>query len=154
MAKQSGDAILLIGGTGKIASRIAPLLSSNGNNILIASRSGASPQLPNCQGVKFDWFDSTTFTSPFESASISAAFLIHPTTLYPLSIMKPFIDLAISNGVRRFVLLGSSIIDVGQEVLMGKVSEYIISQNVDYAVLRPSWFMGMFSKHPRYYKLT
>lgn len=145
MSQEPKNTILLLGGTGKVASRIAPLLSSNGNQVLVASRSGASPQLANSRGVKFDWFDPSTFPSAFEISPVAAVFLVTPTTLYPLSIMKPFIDLAISEGVKRFVLLSSSLNDIGDEALMGKVSEYLVSLNVDYAILRPSWFMGNYS---------
>ncbi|PVH69616.1 NAD(P)-binding protein [Cadophora sp. DSE1049] len=146
MAKASGDVILLLGGTGKVASRITPMLSSNGNRVLIASRSGASPPLSNASGVKFDWFDSATHASPFEIASVSGIFLIPPPTLNALPIMKPFIDLAISKGVERFVLLSATCIDLGDDILMGKVSEYVLSLKVDYAILRPTWFMENFSE--------
>lgn len=145
MMQESKEAVLLLGGTGKTASRIASLLSSNGNQVLVASRSGSSPQLANTQGIKFDWFDPSTFPSLFEATSITAVFMIPPTTpttLYPLPIMKPFIDLAVTKGVKRFVLLSSTMIDTGDEGLMGKVAEYVMSLNVEYAVLRPSWFMG------------
>ena len=141
MSQQSGDAILLLGGTGKVASRIVPLLTSNGNQVLVASRSGISPHLANVQGIKFDWLDSTTFPTAFEDNSVAAVFMIPPITLYPLPVMKPFIDLAISKGAKRFVLLSSSAVESGDPYLMGKVSEYVFSLDVEYAILRPSWFM-------------
>jgi len=74
----SSGAIPLTGGTGKISSRILPLLSSNGNNVLVASRTGKFPPLPNTVGVKFDWLDSTTYLNPFSHSPISAIFLIAP----------------------------------------------------------------------------
>lgn len=143
MSQQLRSTVLLIGGTGKVASRVAPLLSANGNQVLVASRSGTSPQLANTQGIKFDWLDSATFATPFDNNSVTSVFMICPTTLYPLPVMKPFIELAISKGVKRFVLLASTAIAPGDEIMMGKVAEYIISLNVEYAILRPSWFMGM-----------
>lgn len=56
--------------------------------------------------------------------------------------MKTFIDLAMQKGVKRFVLLSASLLDVGDGPMMGKVSKYVTSLNVEYAILRPTWFMG------------
>lgn len=135
--------VLLLGGTGKVASRIAPLLSSNGYPISLASRSGTSPSsLPSCQGVKFNWDDAATYTSPFSNASISAVFLVSPTTVNPFPPMKKFIDIAVKKGVRRLVLLSASLVDIGDGPLMAEVSEYIAGLGVEYAILRPTWFMG------------
>lgn len=58
--------------------------------------------------------------------------------------MKEFIDLSILKGVKRLVLISGSLVDVGDGPMMARVSKYITSLGVEYAVLRPSWFMGMF----------
>jgi festuclavine dehydrogenase len=142
MPTTSNNTVLLLGGTGKISSRIAPLLSSSDHSVLVASRSGNSPSLPHCQGVKFDWFDTTTYTRPFENKAISAAFLVAPPIMDCFPPMKTFIDLAMQKGVKRFVLLGASLLDAGDGPMMGKVSKYVTSLNVEYAILRPTWFMG------------
>lgn len=55
--------------------------------------------------------------------------------------MKPFIDLAIDKGVKRFVFISAGIIDVGGPSV-GKVHEYLVNSGVDYCVVRPSWFFG------------
>jgi hypothetical protein len=57
--------------------------------------------------------------------------------------MKAFINLATEKGVRRFVLLSASLLDVGDGPIMAQVSQYIASLGVEWAVLRPSWVMGM-----------
>jgi festuclavine dehydrogenase len=143
----SKDAILLLGGTGKVSSRIAPLLSENGNSILLASRSGNALSLPNCAGVKFDWFDQSSYANPFSTGSkISAIFLVGPSCVDQLPHMKIFIDLAISKGVKRLVFLSGSCFEVGDGPMMGEVSEYLASLNMDYAILRPTWFMENFSE--------
>jgi festuclavine dehydrogenase len=139
----SKGAILLTGGTGKVSSRIAPLLSSNGNDVLIASRSGRFPSLPNTTGVVFDWLDSSTYTNALSHSQVKAVFLIAPPIMNCLPPMKAFIDLAVEKGVRRFVLLSASLLDVGDGPMMGQVSKYISSFGVEWAVLRPTWFMGM-----------
>ena len=138
-------AVLLLGGTGKISSRIAPLLSSANYSVLQASRSGtASAPSPTCTGVKFDWFDESTYENPFLSSPISAAFLVAPPVLDALPLVKKFIELAREKGVNRFVLLSASILEVGDGPAMGDISKYIVNAGVEYAILRPTWFMGMF----------
>jgi festuclavine dehydrogenase len=138
--------IVLTGGTGKVSSRIAPLLSAHGNTTLVASRSGTTPSLPCCQGVKFDWLDSTSYTAPFEHGPVSAIFLVAPPIMECFPPMKMFIDLAIGKGTKRFVLLSVSVPDVGDGPIMGQVANYIISLNVEYAILKPTWFMENFSE--------
>ncbi|CAG8949661.1 hypothetical protein HYFRA_00003979 [Hymenoscyphus fraxineus] len=141
--------ILLLGGTGKISSRIAPLLSEANYSVLQASRSGkASPNIPNCTGVKFDWDDEKTYDSPFSSGSnkISAVFLVAPPFIDALPPMKSFIERAKSHGVSRFVLLSASILEVGDGPAMGEVAGYVKGLGTEWAVLRPSWFMEDFSE--------
>ena len=63
--------------------------------------------------------------------------------------MQTFVDLAVEKGVKRFVLLSASLLDVGDGPMMSKVSGYLsFLPGVEWAVLRPSWFMGSFSNRP------
>ncbi|CZR54317.1 related to nucleoside-diphosphate-sugar epimerase family protein [Phialocephala subalpina] len=138
--------MLLTGGTGKVSSRIAPLLSANGNDVLLASRSGSSPSFPKCKGVKFDWLDAGTHNKPFENASISAVFLVAPPVLDCVPVMKNFINLAVNNGVKRFVLLSASVLEEGDGPIMAQVSDYVKNLGVEYAILQPTWFMENLSE--------
>jgi festuclavine dehydrogenase len=138
--------ILLTGGTGKISYRLAPLLSTHGYITLVASRSGTTPSVPQCKGVKFDWLDSSTFNELFEYGPILAIFLIAPPIMDCLPPMKEFIDLAVRQGTKRFVLLSASLIEAGDGPMMGQVAKYIISLEMEYAILRPTWFMENFSE--------
>lgn len=143
----TNKAILLLGGTGKIASRLAPLLSKNGNVIILASRSDNAPALPDCHGVHFDWFDETTYKNPFKITTIiSAVFLVAPSIVDQLPVMQIFIKLAISHGVRRFVLLSGSVLPAGDGPMMAAVSHYLMTLKVDSTILRPTWFMENFSE--------
>lgn len=145
--------ILLLGGTGKVSSRIAPLLSSNGYSILLASRSGKAPSLPNCYGIKFDWSDESTYSNPFTAGSISTIFIVAPPVVDQLPLAKSFIDLAISKGVKRFVLLSATVFSDGSGPMMGAISKYIVSLGVEYAILCPSWFMENFSELGHFYTI-
>ncbi|KAJ7698663.1 hypothetical protein B0H17DRAFT_1196762 [Mycena rosella] len=99
--------ILLIGGTGKSATPLVNLLLQANQPLLLTTRSGNIPAP--FKGVRFDWLDSSTSTPPFKLDA---------------NIDRVFVDLAISRGVKRFVLLS-----VGM---------------VEYCALRPSWFFENF----------
>ena len=136
--------ILLTGGTGKTSSRIAPRLKQQGTPCIMASRSGSAPD--GFTGCRFDWLDESTFDSPFKLASdIAAVYMVAPVAEDHLAAMKPITDFAISKGVKRFVLLTSSAVEVGGPAY-GKVHEYLVQKGVDYGVLRPTWFMGMYGR--------
>ena len=134
--------ILITGGTGKTGIKLAHLLNKAGHPILLASRKGQVPHP--FKGVKFDWLDPSTFTIPFDvDPAIDRVYVVGPVGLLDmLPHVKPFIDLAVTKGVKRFVVLGASPFPKGGPVA-GKVQEYLEEIGVEYAVLRPTWFMGM-----------
>ncbi|EPE36143.1 NAD(P)-binding Rossmann-fold containing protein [Glarea lozoyensis ATCC 20868] len=139
--------ILLLGGTGKVASRIAKRLSEANYSVLQASRSGKSTaSYQNCSGVKFDWSDESTYDLPFYGPAIAAVFIVSPPVLNNLEPSKKFIEIARKKGVNRFVLLSASLLEVGDGPAMAQVSKYIAELGVDYAILRSTWFMENFSE--------
>ncbi|KAF4616722.1 hypothetical protein D9613_008440 [Agrocybe pediades] len=141
---------LITGGTGKTGSILARLLHAAGKPFLIASRTGKAPEP--FKAVKFDWFDATTFEDPFKlSADVDRVYLIIPLVLDPLPVMKPFIDLAVSKGVKRFIFMSTSSTNAGDE-LHGKVHQYLLDIGVGYGVLRPTGFMENFGQHPWFVK--
>ncbi|KAK0189538.1 hypothetical protein F5146DRAFT_1138937 [Armillaria mellea] len=126
------------------ATRIARLLQDANQPVLLTSRKGVVPEP--FKGVKFDWLDPSTFESVFTAdPNIDRVYLVTPAgSTDPLPHVKPFIDLAVQKGVKRFVLLSASALEPGQPP-MGKVHEYLLLLKVDYAVIRPSWFFENFS---------
>jgi festuclavine dehydrogenase len=105
--------------------------------------------------VRFDWKDPKTFTTPFEHAQaqrqpITAVYLVAPTGEQDVTDGElTFISLAADRGVKRFVLLGSSMVPEGGP-FMGQVHKRLREMHgVEWAVLRPSWFMGKPSEHHR-----
>jgi len=135
--------ILVTGGTGKTGLILSRLLREANQSVLIASRSGTA--ISPYKAVKFDWFDDKTFENPFKADSnIDRVYLVVPSVYDQLTVVKPFIDLAISKGVKRFVLLSVSQTEIGSPPT-GKIHEYLLDIKVDYAVLRPTWFMQNFS---------
>lgn len=97
--------------------------------------------------IRFDWSDESTFQNPFEyefpgNAKISAVYLVAPGIPDPAPPMNAFIDYAVKDhGVKRFVLIGGSTNEPGGRYI-GKVWQHLIDQKLEYAVLRPTWFMG------------
>lgn len=144
----SNMAVFLTGGTGKTSIRIAPLLQDANIPFVLGSRRGASAAPSGTDAVKFDWLDDSTFPNPFEhkfptGKTISAVYLIAPEVEEPAPSMNAFVDYAIKeHGVKRFVLLGGTSAKPGGRHV-GKVWQHLLDIGVDYAVLNPSWFMGM-----------
>lgn len=96
-------------------------------------------------GCWFDWLESTTFDPPFEkSQNITSVLLTAPRVLDVFPPMKAFIDFTRKSGVKRFVLLSASVFGAGR-LAMGQVHQYLLDLKVEYAVLRPRWFMGMWA---------
>lgn len=129
---------LLTGGTGKTATCVADFLEEAKIPCISASRSGET---------KFDYTDSSTYENPFKHGSISAVYLVAPGVPDPVPPMSDFIDLTVKKGVKRFVLIGGGTIEKGGHYI-GGVWQHLDDIGVEYCVLRPTWFMGMFSLHP------
>ncbi|KAL2262362.1 hypothetical protein VTK26DRAFT_1587 [Humicola hyalothermophila] len=168
------SAILVLGGTGTVGSRIVRQLSSLSDNtttILVASRHGSTTTgittttssstttaTTNVHHVPFDWHDPSTWSNPFTllsitttanaNAKIRAAYLVAPPSLGAEKLMTDFVDLARGRGVARFVLQSASPIEAGGPA-MGKVHAYLRELGergeVEWAVLRPTWFQQNFA---------
>ncbi|KAH9477750.1 Agroclavine dehydrogenase [Psilocybe cubensis] len=134
--------ILITGGTGKTGLALAGLLHDSGYSFLITSRKGTAPAP--YKAIKFDWFKPETFEAPFQSDSnIDKVFLIDPPAFDIFPRVKPFIDIALSRGVKRFVGLTTTQTNP-KDVPLGKVHQYLLDLGVDYAILRPTWFIENF----------
>ncbi|EKG16873.1 hypothetical protein MPH_05854 [Macrophomina phaseolina MS6] len=144
-------AFFLTGGTGKTSRHLATFLQDAKLPFVIGSRRGAAAAPSGSEAVKFDWLDESTFKNPFEhkfphGEKITAVYLVAPEAEEGVVFMNKFIDYSIKeHGVKRFVLLGGSTIQPGGWYV-GKVWQHILDVGVDYAVLRPSWFMENLSE--------
>lgn len=146
----SRDPILVLGGTGKIGKRIADQLASAALPALVASRSGMAPESKWLTGVKFDWFDRTTWDNPWKAAGdhkVRAVHIIAPPIIDSAPIMIEFVNFALTTGTRRFVLQSGTPLEAGDEWGMGQLHAYVRrlgnEGKCDWAALRPTWFMGM-----------
>ncbi|RXW19920.1 hypothetical protein EST38_g5936 [Candolleomyces aberdarensis] len=137
---------LLTGGTSRIGLAIAKRLKAAGKDVIIGTRTPS--KVPSeYKHVLLDWEDASTFGNPFNGTEyqIDNVYILPPPVAFNmLEITKPFIDLAIEKGVKNFVLLSAAIFEKGG-LLAGAIHEYLDSKpNIDYFVLRPTWFTENF----------
>jgi festuclavine dehydrogenase len=132
---------LLLGGTGKTATRVAALLDADKKLFVLASRRGPDAAPNGYPAIKFDWTDESTWSKAFEDGPVKAVYMMEPQVDKPWVPMIKFVDLAISKSVQRFVLCAGTSTAIGKDG-MGRVWEHFANSGVEYAVLRPSWFMG------------
>ncbi|KEZ40128.1 AFUA_2G17970 family ergot alkaloid biosynthesis protein [Scedosporium apiospermum] len=148
---------LILGGTGTVGSRVTHHLRKEGHPALIASRSakgnGEGP-LAAKGAVYFDWYDESTYLNAFNHplavgcGGIRGIFIVAPPSTNMAPAIQAFIDLAKGKGVRRFVFVSASSVSMGDEVLGGLVHKYLYelgsAGEIEWAVLRPCWFMENF----------
>lgn len=134
--------ILVLGGRGKTSTHLATLLREHNIPFVVASRNPT--ESGSIQHLRFDWLDENTYPNVLSSKRdpIWAVYMVAPEVPDCLTPMKKFIDHARQRGTKRFVLLSSSAIAAGGP-FFGKVHEYLCTLEVEYSVLRPSWFQGM-----------
>lgn len=129
----SNGITLVLGGTGKTGRRVAERLRACGIYTRIASRS-ADPS--------FDWNDSRSWDEVLEG--VTAAYISYaPDLAIPgaTDAIRRFVELAVSRGVRRLVLLS------GRGEQEAQACEQIIkAASVEWTVVRSSWFMQNFSE--------
>ncbi|KAJ2914829.1 hypothetical protein MD484_g5577, partial [Candolleomyces efflorescens] len=132
---------LLTGGTSQVGLALAKRLKAAGKDVIFGTRSPA--KVPSgYKHVLLDWSDPSTFANAFNTTDrIDNVYILPPPiTLDVLSITKPFIDLAIEKGVKKFALLSATTIEKGG-FGPGTIHEYLDSKGTDYFVLRPTWFI-------------
>jgi len=129
----SNGTTLVLGGTGKTGRRVAERLQARGIETRIASRK-ASPS--------FDWNDSSNWNAVLDGVT-SAYINYAPDLAIPgaADAIRRFVDLAVSRGVRRLVLLS------GRGEQEAQACEQIIqATDVEWTIVRASWFMQNFSE--------
>ncbi|KAL1860002.1 Festuclavine synthase I [Paecilomyces lecythidis] len=144
--------ILVLGGKGKTASRIASLLHEADIPFLQGTSSpGNASQF---KQTYFNWFEEKSYENTFFQASteglgpISAVYLVGPPVMDMVPPMIKFVDIARSKGVEKFVLLSASTVEKGGHS-MGEVHEYLDSlKGINYVALRPTWFMENLLEEP------
>ncbi|KAH9477746.1 Agroclavine dehydrogenase [Psilocybe cubensis] len=136
-------ATFITGGTGKTGLALAKLLHQAGQPVLVASRSGKAPEP--FQAVEFDWFNPATFKNAFQTGTtIDKLFIVAPSAYDAIRHVEPFLELAVSQGVKRFVAITSTQSEPG-DIPLGTIHQCLLNLKVDYTILRPTWFIENFS---------
>jgi uncharacterized protein YbjT (DUF2867 family) len=130
--------ILLLGGTGKTARRIAPRLSTA--TVRTAARSGAD--------VRFDWDDTTTHDAALEG--VDAVYLVPPALRLDFApLLSAFLDRAEAAGVRHVTLLSARGVEHAPPELALRAAELDLAgrTKLTHSILRPGWFMQDFDEY-------
>ncbi|KQT45738.1 hypothetical protein ASG47_12360 [Devosia sp. Leaf420] len=131
------DRILITGATGTTGSALTRHLNTAEADFVRATRKPDGPH-----DRQFDWRDGQSYDLALDG--VSKIYLVAPTdTSEPLAVMLPFLEQAIEGGVEKFVLLSASSLPRGGP-MMGAVHEWLAEQDVNWSVLRPTWFMQNF----------
>jgi ergot alkaloid biosynthesis protein len=131
--------VLVIGASGTTGSRVCAQLHHLGHQPRPASR---HPGPRSAAQVVFDWADPTTHDAAL--SGVDAIYMVPPVLVAdPTDMMLPFVDWALEDGIRRFVLLSASVIEEGASGV-GAVHRTLRERAPEWAVLRPSWFMQNF----------
>ncbi|GAA4988404.1 NAD(P)H-binding protein [Kineococcus glutinatus] len=131
--------VLVTGGTGTTGSRVARGVTEAGVVARIASRRAAAPGQ-----VHFDWADPATHGPAL--SGVEAAYLVAPVGVVdPAPLVQPFLRAAAAAGVRRLVLLSSSAVEESERPGLGDLHRRVRASGLEWAVLRPSWFMQNFT---------
>jgi uncharacterized protein YbjT (DUF2867 family) len=136
------DRVLVTGGTGKTGQFVAGLLAARGIDVRIATRNPVS-----AGQARFDWNDTATHGPALEG--VDAVYIVAPTDrIEQLSVMRPFLERAVSHVPGRLVLLSASSLPAGGP-MMGEVHAWLVQHAPLWTVLRPTWFMQNFTTQHR-----
>jgi uncharacterized protein YbjT (DUF2867 family) len=130
--------ILLLGGTGKTARRIAPRLTTA--SVRTAARSRAD--------VRFDWDDTTTHGAALEG--VDALYLVPPTMRLDFApLVSAFLDRAEAAGVGHVTLLSARGVEHAPPELAMRATELDLASRtkLTHSILRPGWFMQDFDEY-------
>ncbi|TDZ28865.1 Festuclavine synthase II [Colletotrichum spinosum] len=149
--------VLIIGGTGKVGRHLTKLFASTDIPAYQSSRAGASTTEPNADNIKpiaFDWFDDKTWIPVFD-LGITAVYIVGPQAADMLTPTRSFIDQARLKGTKRFVLQSGSPWEANiNGDGAGRPHAYLKQLGdrgeVEWAVLRPTWFQQNFAEQPNH----
>ncbi|MFD1953099.1 NmrA family NAD(P)-binding protein [Paenibacillus thailandensis] len=135
--------LLITGGRGKTGARIAERLDVLEYPYKTTIRNPQAITDP-LKEVHFDWYDDSTFLPALHH--VERVYLVAPVgDPEPVKVMKPFIEIALKQGVKRFVLLSSASISEEGPVF-GPVHQLLKKLAPEWTVLRPSYFMQNFTE--------
>lgn len=126
--------VLVTGSTGETGGRVLEMLNERSIPAVGTSRRPTSEAT-----VLLDWLDEGTWAAALKG--IESVYIVAPSNdVDPGATLVRFAEQAQQFGVSRFVLLSGSLVEAGGPA-MGQLHEWLAEHAIDWAVLRPSWFM-------------
>jgi uncharacterized protein YbjT (DUF2867 family) len=127
---------LILGGTGKVGSRIAQILLSNGHTVRVVSRRSA---------LRFDWHDESTWAPSLDGSS--GVFIVGPGSASDWSpLLSRFLDMAAAAGVERAVLLSARGVEFLPDGAVARAEAALQRGHVPWVILRPTHFAQNFTE--------
>lgn len=137
------DAVLVVGGTGKVGNEVAKQLAEKGVPVRVSTRDPATATVPEgATAVAFDLAHSDTWEGAL--AGCDRMFLLAPEgEINPDTTLAPLVEKAVAAGIKTIVLMTA----MGVETYEGpyrRAEEMVVASGVRHTFLRPNWFMQNF----------
>ena len=131
--------VLVLAATGKTGRRVVDLLERRSVTVRAASRSAGHP---------FDWNNRATWKPALEG--VDAAYVVDrqdQSGHWEAEVHIPaFVDLAVSLGVRRLVVLQARVYEQAGDKLLIAGERAVRECGVEWTILRPNWFAQNFDE--------
>lgn len=132
---------LVIGASGTVGSELVRLLGEKGHDVLRATSKAVSDS---ASEVHLNLVTGGGLSTAF--ASVEQAFLMSPPGYTNQDeLLKPAIDAAKSQGVRKLVLMTAMGANADEAAPMRKAEVHLLNSGLDYNIIRPNWFMQNFN---------
>lgn len=131
---------LILGASGNVGSEIAKILKAKGEEVALAT----SKKPEKADQVHLNLATGEGLEEAFKN--VDRAFLLAPPGYTNQDeLLKPVIDLAKKQGLKKVVLMTAMGVDASDENPMRKAELYLDAAGVDYNIIRPNWFMQNFN---------
>lgn len=135
--------ILVTKATGTTGRHVVNGLAERGVTVRAASRNPSFEAQGDIVGVPFDWENRSSWASVLDG--VEAIYLVKPESDEVTHIVGDFVGLAEKFGATKIVLLSEIAAETRADDAHERQVERVIEQsNLDYAILRPNWFMQDF----------
>ncbi|PHQ63941.1 NAD(P)H-binding protein [Sphingobium sp.] len=137
------NGILVTKATGTTGRHVVSGLAGRGVTVKAASRNPSSAPQGDIVPVAFDWENRSTWASAL--AGVDAVYLVKPECAEVTEIVGDFTRLAETSGATKIVLLSEIAAETRADDAHELQVERVIGESdLDYAILRPNWFMQDF----------
>ncbi len=135
--RQLVTTFLIIGGTGKVGSRLADLLRGRNHAVRIASRSGGD--------VRFDWHDPHSYGPAL--AGVDGVFIVGPGSATDWSDdLTRLLGVAAGQGVTHAVFLSARGVEFLPDGAVDRAEKAVTSGPVPWTIIRPTHFAQNFTE--------